>query len=307
MTRPPAGVAPPSGRAPTSLNVVRGDGAERLSEPVDWRSWYLTDEEDMGQSPTSDVVIRIIEDSLRQLFQERGLADRFVGRDHFFGWRPDHPLVRVSPDVHVFPFIPRRPYPDSWQVWRQGHAPPWVAFEVVSQDWRKDYEQNPPKYAQLGCQELIIFDPLPRGGRAIPLQLYRRTADGLLVQTASGDGPVYSEALEIWLHADEQDGWRELRLAYDEAGLQVVPTLGEAQERARDDAQRAQEETQRAQEEAQRARDDAHRVRDQAQLALQEARAQAEAEQASREAAEAELRELRAALAAARPLGTPGD
>ncbi len=294
MTRPTTGAAPRRGRAPTSLNVVRGDGAVRLSEPVDWRSWYLTDEEDMGQSPTSDVVIKLIEDSLAQLFRQRGLRDRFIGRDQFFGWRPDHPLVRVSPDVHVFPFVPTPPYPDSWQTWREGHAPPWVAFEIVSQDWRKDYELNPAKYAQLGSQELIIFDPKPRGGRAIPLQVYRRTDDGLLVQTASGDGPVYSDALEIWLHAVERPGSVVLRLAYDEAGQQLVPTSLEASDQAREAEERAREAEERAREAEEQAREAAAQALD----AAEQARSEAAAERTAREAAEAELAQLRAQLAA---------
>ena len=85
-----------------------------------------------------------------------------------------------------------------WQTWLPGHRPPRWAVEIVSDDWKKDYEDNPLKYAQLGARELVIFDPdaaltSDRRGVRVPLQVYRRDADGAFVRVYRGEGPARSE------------------------------------------------------------------------------------------------------------------
>lgn len=265
MTQPTPDRVPRRGRAPVSLNVATGDDAARLSAPVDWAAWYLTDEEDMGQSPDHDEVVKILGQSVDALLESREDTSRYAGTDQFFGWRADHPLVRVSPDVFVLPYVPQRPYPASWQTWREGHQPPQVAFEVVSQDWKKDYEDNPAKYAQLGVEELVIFDPMLRGGRESPLQIFRWSEDGVFVQDACGDGPLHCRSLDIWLVSEDVVGGRILRLAHDAAGVDRVPTRSEERAAARE--------------------------------AEQAARKDAERERVAREAAEEELARLRAMLA----------
>jgi len=70
---------------------------------------------------------------------------------------------------------PPPPWPKMWQTWLPGHKPPHGAVEIVSEDWRKDYEDAPLKYAQLGTRELVIFDPgatvgAERRGQRVPLQ-----------------------------------------------------------------------------------------------------------------------------------------
>jgi Uma2 family endonuclease len=46
----------------------------------------------------------------------------------------------------------------SWKVWKTGVVPSF-ALEIVSRDVEKDYEDAPRAYAELGAQELVIFDP----------------------------------------------------------------------------------------------------------------------------------------------------
>lgn len=63
------------------------------------------------------------------------------------------PNVRVSPDAYLLDDPPPRPRPRMWQTWRAGHLPPRFALEVASpENWRKDYEDNPPKYSLLGTR-----------------------------------------------------------------------------------------------------------------------------------------------------------
>src|SRR5512145_2030031 len=156
---------PPAPRPPQVLSVVSDPTQEQAEAFIDWSSWYLRDEDDVGQSPEQDHIIRLFADVLRELVLLRGMTNVLVGVDAFFSWLETEPLVRVSPDVYLLDDPPSPPWPRSWQVWQSkpGAArihPPRFALEVVSpESWRKDYDDNPPKYALLGAGELLIYDP----------------------------------------------------------------------------------------------------------------------------------------------------
>jgi Uma2 family endonuclease len=231
-----------SARPPRALNVIRDPDPEELGVPIDWSPWYLTDEEDMGEGNEQHLVIKLLLSSLDQLARERGWQRVYIGADQFFAWVPAEPLVRVSPDVYLLDDPPEPPLPASWQTWQDGHSPPRFAVEVVSGDarhpgWRKDYEEAPQKYAQLGARELVIFDPEAAAKRAreperIPLQLYRREADDSFVRVYRGSGPTYSAELAAHLVAVVNGPIARLRVARDPEGTDLVPTEAEALEAA---------------------------------------------------------------------------
>jgi Uma2 family endonuclease len=224
------------GRRPLAL-VVRDLPPEEAHAPVDWSAWYLTDEEDMGESTEQGEIIRLLFAGLASWIEERGFSKVYLGAEQFFAWIPSEPLVRVSPDVYLVDDPPPPPRPKSFQTWLPGHRPPRWAMEIVSDDVRKDYEEAPPKYAQLGARELCIFDPeaavSPRGGR-IPLQIYRRDEDGAFVRVYTGGGPALSEELGAFLVVVRDGPTARLRLARDASGRDLVPT---AEERARAEAE----------------------------------------------------------------------
>lgn len=265
---------PALGRPPRALNVVFDPRPEDLDAVVDWSSWYLSDEDDMGEGIEQSEIIDVLRSALRELAVERGWNGVFVGSDQFFAWIPEEPLVRISPDVYLLDDPPPPPMPASWQIWREGHRPPRFAVEIVSGDdehperWRKDYELGPQKYAQLGTRELVIFDPQAALGQVrdqqrVALQIYRRQADGTFVRFYSGAGPFASHELAAFLVAVTDGGVARLRVARDAEGLDRVPTAAEA----RDEAQQALDETQQA-------LDAERRAREQAQRELAELRAQ---------------------------------
>ncbi len=270
--------SPPRPRPPRAAQVVDEPGD--WWAPIDWSAWYLTDEEDMGQGCEQAEIIQSFSAILRVHIERQWWEDAYVGTDAFFAWVPEHPLVRVSPDVYLMRHRPPPPpLPPSWQMWKKGHRPPAFALEVVSEDWKKDYELNPAKYAQLGVTELAIFDPdTSRPGRQA-LQLFRRTADGAFVRTYSGAGPAYADTLDAWLLTVGTPDGERLRLALDQAGTQRVPTEAEWRKQ---EARKAREEKQ------------ARLEADQARLEADQAR---DAERAARLAAEQQLAALQAELA----------
>lgn len=234
-------------RPPRSLEVVLNPSAADIKTKVDWSSWYLTDEEDMGESCEQNLIIRELLSYLTQLAKERKWQNVFIGADQFFAWVENEPLVRVSPDVYLLDDPPPRPFPDSWQTWLPGHKPPRLAFEIVS----KDYNQAPAKYAQLGTQELIIFDPqavitskLSR--KRVVLQIFRRAVDSGFIQVYQGTGPARSEELDAWLVVKRDAMTASLGIARNAAGTDLVLSTEqileqEAQARQQADQVQAQE------------------------------------------------------------------
>lgn len=168
--------------------------------------------------------------------------DALVVRDFAFRWDRERPKNGVDPDVAVFAPRPPGDLTDLRSVctWKEGHRPPLLAVEVVSDTQpRKDYTIAPDKYAASGAQELVVFDPKMAGPRAhggpFRLQVWRRDG-GAFMRAYAGDGPSYSTALAAHLVVSN-DGLT-LRLADDAAGQRLWLTAEEAA-RAAEEAARA--------------------------------------------------------------------
>lgn len=242
LRKAPERVRPPRARNlvcdPVSEDVENVDNVDNVSAGVDWSSWYVTDEEDMAEGYEQGVIIREFLSALGELARERIWTRTLIGSDQFFAWVPSEPLVRVSPDVYLLDDPPPPPRPSMWQTWLPGHRAPRFALEVVSENWRKDYEQVPAKYALLGARELVIFDPevasgavtsQPRAPRHA-LQVYRRTPDDKFVRVYQGAGPVHSTEIDAWLFVRPEGAVVRLRLSRDPEGRALVPTAEEARE-----------------------------------------------------------------------------
>lgn len=280
------------GRAPLAL-VVYDPPAEELGAPIDWSAWYLTDEENRSGGIEQRAILRAVQSSLTALAEERGWTNTVVAHGNFFAWVRNQPLVRVSPDVYLLDRPPAPPWPKTWETWVPGHKPPRWALKMVSGDWKRDYEINPPKFAQLGTRELVLFDPAAaaassderEGSRRdaprtrAPLHVFRRGEDGALVLVYRGDGPAFCEQISASLVV-QRDGERVmLRVARDEAGVDLVPTVDERAKAARERAKVAQESARTAQgaakaaeEIAKAAHERAHNAEKRAQAAKERSR-----------------------------------
>jgi hypothetical protein len=201
--------------------VQHAPATVQLSYPVQKipESWVLT-EDKVPESFAHDEVVADLRDLLRdwvgrsprQLRVARNLGVRFVEAD---------PRIGIDPDLCVL----EPPPPDalklgSLRTWLAGHVPPRLCFEIVSPNHpHKDYLHIQDRYAVMGTEELVVFDPLLCGPRSLggPVLLQRwQRAGSLFERSHFGNDPVYSEVLGAWLLpsgmrlgiADDREGTR---------------------------------------------------------------------------------------------------
>jgi len=255
-----------------------------VEPPADW---YLHDGFNMPVSVEGDQRGEV----LRRSFEVRA---RREGRDasmHInvaLRWDRARRGVGVDPDVMwVEPAIP--PGHKSVLTWREGHHPPRVAVEIVSEDnAEKDYNRGPAKYGASGTRELWVFDPDGYGrtkdGRGPwVLQVWRHDKRGRFRRVCMGDGPAYSTELGAWLVVVDET----LRVADDEAGTRLWPTTDEERDEAEAKARDAEA---KARDAEAKTRDAEAKTRD-AEAARDAAEAKARAAEAARDAEAAKARE----------------
>ena len=238
--------------------------------------------EEMLQRWISEVLRPLLE---RHLNGEDAEAPYFVGADQFIYYRKHDPVRRFAPDIYVLPGLSPDTRVRSWKTWVDGPCPPFV-LEVVSSNWRKDYEEMPAICDEAGVSELIVFDPSfseRPGGEGARFQTYRRSETGTLERVDRHDGDrTWSESLGLWLRTAGFGDRTRLRIASGIDGEEMIPTAEEA-ERAEKEAERAEKEVERAAKEAERA-------------AKEVERAAKEVERAEKEAALERVRQLEARL-----------
>ena len=179
-----------------------------------------------------------------------------IAADLAIRWLEQYPRTGADPDVCVLEPAPAD-FDDlnSLRLWEPGRVPPRLAIEVVSSSLpHKDYGSIQERYAAMGVEELVVFDPLLHGPRSlggpVPLQLWRRDATRAFERVQFGAEPVHSEVLDAWLIADGRD----LNISNDRRGTQRWLTAEEKLGTARADAERAQADAERAQADAERER-----------------------------------------------------
>jgi Uma2 family endonuclease len=239
-----------------SSNQMR-NAQPRSSYPADW---FIEDDEPMPQSREHDLhEIRI--SALLEAWRIRTNRDLIVGRELAFRWDEGEPRVGADPDVYVAETPPADADGKIPSVctWKDGHGPPLLAIEIVSKSRpKKDYVRSPERHDLLGTFELWVFDPHLYGHskeqESVSLQMFQRETNNNLAQTYSGDGPVFSDALEAWVSVVNAD----LVISYDRECKDRWLTLEEEAlqyadgERARADGERARADAERARADAER-------------------------------------------------------
>ncbi len=179
----------------------------------------------MPESVRHMLIAQLFASCLRMLLEQQG-RDDFVGENQLFAWVEKSPNVRLAPDVYLAQ-KGAVPLDGLVETWKPGLRPPPFALEVVSEDRKKDYDNAPQQYADLGVEELVVFDPAAehvRSSKRRLLAMFRRQPDGRFAQVSAGGRPVYSEVLHAWVVPHRSNDMVYVRLARDEAGKDLVPT-----------------------------------------------------------------------------------
>jgi Putative restriction endonuclease len=212
------------------------------------------------------------------------LGDRvIVGTEQFVYFDAGDPRRCLAPDVMVWVGAPDEIF-GSWKVWERGA--PHLAVEIVSPSdappgpWQKKLEQ----YVQCGVREVVRFDPLAKNGR---LRIWDRIDGDLVERDVASQAGHQCDALGLyWCLAVDPTLGLMLRLSRDSAGLELLPTLEEAQLDAQARTLEAQARQRQAEAQAR-----------QAEAQARQAEAQARQAEAQAQQAEARVRELEAELA----------
>ncbi|HEX2876575.1 MAG TPA: Uma2 family endonuclease [Polyangiaceae bacterium] len=166
------------------------------------------------------------------------LGDRvIVGTEQFVYYDASDPRRCLAPDVMVWVGAPDEIF-GTWKVWERGA--PHVAVEMVSPadappgPWHKKLA----RYVQCGVQEVVRFDPVASSGQ---LRIWDRVDGDLVERDLSSPSGFLCDALGLyWCLADDPRLGRMLRLSRDSAGLELLPTVIEAQEQAEARARQAE-------------------------------------------------------------------
>lgn len=166
---------------------------------------HPTEEDLMGETTLHHVSIVYLEEVLKWLF--RGQICSVQVNLNFYVTN-DEMEYPIAPDIAVIKGVPYRDE-ISWRVGITGPAPQ-VVFEFASdKTWKRDLDEKPLTYAQMGVLEYYAFDPydppLPlsrrKGGRLFGWQrnAITRPLQKVLPEL---DGRLWSPQLRSWLKAD---------------------------------------------------------------------------------------------------------
>jgi Uma2 family endonuclease len=213
-------------------------------------AWVLP-EGPVPESTTHDTVVTRLA-QLLGAWVRRSEKDARVARNLAIRWMKSAPAVGVDPDVCLIDPAPPQEHLRSLKMWEPGHVVPRVCFEVVSEIHPyKDYATIQDRYAAMGTDELVVFDPLLSGpaalGGPVSLQVWRRNGE-VLERAHFGPGPAFSEQLDAWLHPVGES----LEIADDRGGRERWLT-GEEYERREKERARSQKDLAVTEAEGQRA------------------------------------------------------
>jgi Uma2 family endonuclease len=237
--------------------------AVQYSLPASLPEWELP-EVPVPESPEHDEVADRLRSVLAAWLMRQSLPGA-VRRNLAIRWDSENPRVGVDPDVCWINSLPpgwSDGEIDSLRLWMPGHRVPRLAIEIVSRNHPyKDYVRVQDKYAVVGVDELWVYDPRKFGPRSLGgpvlLQVWTRTAAGVLVRKDYGDAPAHSDVTGAWLLPQAGD---HLLLSGDNAGAQLWPSLQE-QEHARAEREHARAEREHARAEQEHARAEHERAR----------------------------------------------
>ena len=164
---------------------------------------HPTQEDLMGETDFHHALIHYLIEVLTWMFHGRRCA--LYGNLNFYQ-TSDPKEYPIAPDIAVIPGIAHRSL-RSWRVGKHGPAPQ-VVFEIASEEtWNKDLTEKPGKYATMGVQEYVAYDPnepllLRRENRRLFGWQLDASGRSMRPMPLRSDGSLWSPSLESWLVPD---------------------------------------------------------------------------------------------------------
>ena len=183
-------------RQPVPASEIAEPGAAPLS--LSWVEYPASDGQPMAESDIHrDEMIDLIT-ALDDFLRDE--PDAYVAGNLFIYYEQGNPRAVIAPDVFVVRGVAKRKR-KTYRLWEEGPAPCFV-IEVSSRSTRnEDLEGKMEKYADLGVEEYVLFDPL--GEYLEPRLRGYRLIDGRYREmTPTGDGSLLSRALGLTLSVE---------------------------------------------------------------------------------------------------------
>jgi len=210
---------------------------------------YLVEEDQMGDSGASEIVLDYLKQVLRYLYRYDQWA--IAGNRNHYHLAVENSENLIVPDIAVFKGIPisakEQVEMSSWDM-RKGDkpCPPLVIESSSPSTWHNDIDSDkkPQLYGLIGVQEYFAYDPNPRqvwprkiGTRLLGWRYDAQQQPITIIPNAKGW--LWSEVLESWLVADGvylrlYDADEKPRLTADEVSYEWAKT----QEQARLEAEK---------------------------------------------------------------------
>jgi Uma2 family endonuclease len=199
-------------------------------------------EEKVGQDTLHMLILELLRPLIERWYAQRG-KPTFVGADQFVYYKQFDPSKVVAPDVYVLPGVAPGRRVKSWKTWKTGVVPS-LAIEVTTSDEaEKDYREAPERYAELGVDELVIFDPdYHLSDERRRWQRHRKLQKRGFVRVESTNADrIKVRTLGCFLRVVGEGDAARVRLGTGPTGDTLVPTEAE-EERAAKEAERAAKE-----------------------------------------------------------------
>ncbi|MFO0759843.1 MAG: Uma2 family endonuclease [Byssovorax sp.] len=214
-------------------------------------------EEKVGQDSLQMLILELLRPLVERWYVEQG-KPTFVGADQFIYYEQFNGKKVVAPDVYVLPGVSPKRRVKSWKTWKTGIAPSFALEVTTSDDAEKDYREAPDRYAELGADELVIFDAdFDKAEDRVRWQRYRRLKRRGFVRVESTNADrIQVKTLGCYLRVVGEGDDARLRIGTGSEGEVLFPTEAEAEraakevERAAKEAALAARETERTAKEA---------------------------------------------------------
>ena len=199
--------------------------------------FHPTQEDLMGETAVHAALVRYLMSVLLRLFQGQRSA---IYENLNFYQTPNLKEYPLAPDIAVINGVDYLDEIRSWRVGQTGPAPQ-VVLEIASvETWKKDLQEKPLSYRQMGVQEYFAYDPnQPPLSRTASSRLFGWHLSHHAVQPLlpDSDGRLWSSQLDSFLVPDG----RWLRL-YDQEGRRRLTQTEAANEAREAEARRAEAE-----------------------------------------------------------------